>query len=111
MHAMREEHGHGKGEGKGNCKGQGACQGMKGKMPTFADFDLDGDGKIIETEFNQGHAKKMSEMAAEDRSMKHAGNAPGFSGIDSNDDGEISEEEFAAHKAEHHKKMCQSKEK
>ena len=109
MHAMGEGHGHGKGEGK--CKGQGACQGMKGKMPTFADFDLNGDGKITETEFNEGHAKKMSEMAAEGRPMKHAGNAPGFTGIDSNDDGEISEEEFAAHQAEHHKKTHQSKEK
>jgi len=107
MHAMGEGHG----EGKGKCKGQGACQGMKGKMPTFADFDLDGDGKITETEFNEGHARKMSEMAAEGRSMKHAGNAPGFTGIDSNDDGEISEDEFSAHQAEHHKRMHQSKEK
>lgn len=118
MHAMRG-HGHGKGEGhgkgnghgKGKCKGQGACQGMKGKMPTFADFDLDGDGKITEAEFNEGHAKKISEMVAEGRSMKHAGSAPGFAGIDTNDDGEISEEEFAAHQADHHKKMQQGKEK
>ena len=111
MHAMREGRGHGKGEGKGKCKGEGASQGMKGKMPTFADFDLDGDGVITEAEFNEGHAKKMSEMAAEGRSMKHAGDAPGFTGIDTNGDGEISEEEFAAHQAEHHKKMHQSKEK
>jgi Ca2+-binding EF-hand superfamily protein len=115
MHAMGEGHGQGKGnghgEGEGKCIGQGACQGMKGTMPTFTDFDLNGDGKITETEFNEGHAKKMSEMAAEGRSMKHAGNAPGFTGIDSNNDGEISEQEFAAHQAEHHKKMHQSKEK
>jgi Ca2+-binding EF-hand superfamily protein len=117
MHTMGEGHGHGKGEGhgkgsgKGKCKGQGACQDMKGKMPTFADFDQDGDGRITEAEFNEGHAKKMSEMAAQGRSMKHAENAPGFTGIDTNDDGEISEDEFAAHQAEHHKKIHQSKEK
>ena len=78
---------------------------MKGKMPAFSDFDLDGDGIIIEPEFNEGHAKKMSEMAAEGRQMKHAGDAPGFSGIDSNGDGGISEQEFSDHQAAHHQQM------
>lgn len=106
------DHGHGMGHGQGHGKGEGHCQGkseckqMRGKnMPTFADFDTDGDGKIVEKEFNEGHAKKMSEMAAEGRQMKHAKACPGFSGIDSNDDGEISKDEFAAHHAEHHKQM------
>ena len=80
---------------------------MKGQMPTFSDFDLDGDGKIVEQEFDEGHAKKMGEMAAEGRQMKHAADAPGFSGIDTNADGEISKDEFAAHQAEHHQKMQQ----
>ena len=84
---------------------------MKGQMPTFSDFDLDGDGKILEQEFDEGHAKRMSEMAAEGHQMKHAGDAPGFSGIDTNTEGEISEEEFAAHQAEHHKNMQQGKNK
>jgi Ca2+-binding EF-hand superfamily protein len=95
--AMGQGTGHGKGEGHGN--------GMKGKMPAFSDFDLDGDGVIIETEFNEGHAKRMSEMAAEGRQMKHVGDAPGFSGIDINGDGGISEQEFSDHQAEHHKEM------
>ena len=109
---MKHEHGegHGQGHGKGQCEGKGDCKGMKGKgMPTFADFDLDGDGKIIEKEFDEGHARKMSEMAAQGRQMKHAGDAPGFSGIDSDGDGEISEEEFTAHQAEHHKQMQHGK--
>jgi Ca2+-binding EF-hand superfamily protein len=89
----------------------GMGMGMKGNMPTFADFDLDGDGKIVEQEFNTAHSKKMSEMAAEGRQMKHVGDAPGFTGIDTNDDGEISEAEFAAHQAEHHKQMHESKHK
>lgn len=99
----------GQGSGKGRCGGSGKDMGMKGNMPTFADFDLDGDGKIVETEFNTAHAKKMGEMAAEGRQMKHVGDAPGFAGIDTNDDGEISEEEFATHQAEHHKQMHESK--
>ncbi len=78
---------------------------MKGNMPSFSDFDLDGDGVIVEPEFNEAHAKKMSEMAAQGHKMKHAGDAPGFSGIDTNDDGQISEQEFADHQAAHHQKM------
>lgn len=101
--AMGKGAGHGKGEGHG--KGAGHGKGMKGNMPVFSDFDLDGDGVIIESEFNEGHAKKMSEMAASGHKMKHAGDAPGFSGIDTNGDGEISEQEFSDHQAEHHQKM------
>jgi hypothetical protein len=90
-------------------QGQGMGKGMKGKMPTYAEFDLDGDGKIVEQEFNEAHAKRMSQMAAEGRQMKHVGEMPGFSGIDTNDDGVISEEEFAAHQAEHRAQMQQQK--
>jgi len=95
--------GHGKGHGHG--KGEGHGMGSKGKMPAFSDFDLDGDGVIVETEFDEGHAKKMSEMAAEGRQMKHVGDAPGFSGIDTNGDNGISEQEFSDHQAEHHQQM------
>ena len=109
--AMSKGDGHGHGGGHGNGAGQGGGQGMskgmKGKMPTFSEFDVDGDGQIVENEFNQGHTKRMSEMAAEGHQMKHAGNAPGFSGIDTNADGSISEDEFVAHQAEHHQQMHQ----
>jgi hypothetical protein len=100
-----QEQGHGKHKGQGNGCGHGKGKGMKGEMPTFADFDLNGDGKIVETEFNQGHDKRMSEMAAEGRQMKHAEDAPGFSGIDSDGNAGISVEEFTAHQDEHHQKM------
>ena len=98
-HAMTKDH------GKGPCKGKAKGMSMKGNMPAFTDFDADGDGNMTEQEFNQGHARKMSEMAAMGREMKHVGEAPGFSGIDTNDDAVISEQEFAAHQAEHHKHM------
>ena len=96
-----------RGDGAGKHAGDG--KGMKGKMPSFSDFDLNGDGVISEAEFNEGHAKRMSEMAAQGHQMKHAGDAPGFSGIDSNENGEISKDEFATHQAEHHSKMKQDK--
>jgi hypothetical protein len=103
-------HGHGKGNGKGNGdgKGQGAAEskshaGTKGNKPAFSEFDLDGNGSVDETEFNQAHAERMSKMAAEGRQMKQVGDAPGFSGIDSNGDDLISTDEFDAHQAEHHK--------
>lgn len=91
------------GQGSGHGAGHGA--GMKGNMPAFSDFDLDADGVIVESEFNEAHAKRMSEMAAQGHVMKHAGDAPGFSGIDTNGDGGISEQEFSDHQAAHHKQM------
>jgi Ca2+-binding EF-hand superfamily protein len=104
--------GHGKGNGQGNGKGYGKGQGAaeskshagkKGNKPAFSEFDLDGNGSVDETEFNQAHAERISKMAAEGRQMKHVGDAPGFSGIDSNDDDLISKDEFDAHQAQHHK--------
>jgi Ca2+-binding EF-hand superfamily protein len=100
---MEKRHGHHKHKGQGSGCGKG--KGMRREMPTFSDFDLNGDGKIVETEFNQGHAERMSKMAAEGRYMKHAGDAPGFSGVDSDGNGEITEKEFAAHQDEYHQKM------
>ena len=100
-----------KGQGAGHGKGEGHGKGMKGKMPAFSDFDLDGDGVMTETEFNEGHAKRMSEMASEGRQMNHVGDAPGFSGIDSNGDGGISEQEFSDHQAAHHQEMRNNSQK
>lgn len=90
-------------------QGMGQGRGMKGNMPTYADFDLNGDGQILEDEFNQAHAERMAKMAAEGRRMKHAGEFPGFSGIDTNGDGVISEEELTTHQAEHRKQMQESR--
>ncbi len=81
--------------------------GMKGKMPTFSDFDLDGDGVVTEQEFSEGHAKRAAEMAEQGRKMKGAESCPGFVGIDTDKDGGISAEEFAAHQAEHMQKNKQ----
>lgn len=118
-HAHCKDHEQGAGEGQGKGKGKGHCMGKgkgwgkgegrgKGKgqdhMPVFSDFDLDGDGVMTESEFNEGHAARMSEMAAAGHKMRHAGKAPGFSGIDANGDGQVTKEEFKAHQVEHHGK-------
>jgi len=104
-------HGNGCGHGHGASAGESPepCRGMMAKMPKFADFDLDGNGTIDETEFNQAHAEQMSKMAAAGHQMKHAAHSPGFAGIDTDGDGVISEGEFAAHQAEHHKNMQKGK--
>ena len=66
--------------------------GMQRNKPDLSEFDLDGDGKIIESEFNEAHSKRISERAEEGRKMKNLGKSHSFSDIDTNDDGEISAE-------------------
>ena len=95
----------------GSVMAMGGGKGMKHNMPIYDDFDLNGDGKIVELEFNEAHAKRMSEMAAEGRQMKHVGNFPGFAGIDTDKDGVISEEEFSVHQAGHRAEMQNMKSK
>ena len=104
-------HGNGKGYGKGHgkCEGEGQGKGMCGNMPSHADFDLDSDGKITEWEFNEAHAQRMSEIAAQGRNMKHADHAPSFADIDTNGDAGISPEEFSAHQVQHHEEMQKHK--
>ena len=76
-------------------------QAEKGKhRPAFSEFDLDGDGKILENEFNEAHSKRISERAQEGRKMKNLGKSHSFSDIDTNNDGEISQEEFTEHQSQ-----------
>ena len=79
--------------------GMGKGKGMN--MPSFTDFDLDGDGKIVSEEFYEARAERITKHAQEGRQMKGLANAPTFEDIDTDDDGGISAEEFAAHQAEH----------
>jgi len=92
-----------------NVAAMGDGKGKKENMPAFSDFDLNGDGTIVEQEFNEGHAKRMSEMAAEGRQMKQMKECPGFAGIDTDGNAGINEQEFASHQAEHQKQMQHKK--
>ena len=75
--------------------------GKGNNMPSFADFDLDGDGKIVSDEFHKARAERIAKHAQEGRKMKGLADAPAFEDIDTDGNGSISVEEFAAHQSEH----------
>jgi len=70
-------------------------------MPSFTDFDLDGDGAISSDEFYKFRAERIAKHAEEGRKMMNMANAPSFEDIDTDGDGGISPDEFSAHQAEH----------
>jgi len=90
-----------RGTGMGMGPGSGTGPGMGRNMPAFSDYDLNGDGKIVENEFNEARGKRISERAQQGYPMRNIGNAPAFTDIDTNGDGAISAEEFAAHQSQH----------
>ena len=75
-------------------------QRMHKNMPSFAAFDLDGDGAVSSEEFYAFRAERIAKHAEEGRKMKNLANAPAFEDIDTDGDGVISPEEFAAHQAD-----------
>ncbi len=87
--------------------GMGQGMGMGRNMPTFSEYDLDRDGKLIENEFNEARSKRRSERAQQGYQMRNIGNAPSFADIDTNDDGEINPEEFAAHQSRRRQQKAQ----
>ena len=78
---------------------QGMGRGPGRNMPTFAEYDLNGDGKIVEQEFDEARAKRIGERAQQGYQMRNLDRAPSFKDLDSNGDGSISAEEFSAHQA------------
>lgn len=70
-----------------------------GEMPTFADFDLNADGRVTEQEFNDARAERMKQRAQEGRMMRGMADGCAYAEIDTNSDGTVSPEEFAAHQA------------
>lgn len=68
------------------------------QQPSFADFDVDGDGFIDVEEYTKVRAERIAQRAKEGRAMKNIGQTT-FAGIDTDEDGRASREEFAAHQA------------
>ena len=70
-------------------------------MQTFADFDLNKDGKISEAEFDEVRAARISQRATAGYPMRGLADAPTFADIDTSKDGTLSPEEFAVQHARH----------
>lgn len=89
---------------KGNMgQNKGKRQGRKSNMPSYSDLDLNGDGILLEDEFNQARANRISERAKLNYPMKNVASMPAFSDIDLDGNGEVSAEEFAKHQMAHRK--------
>ena len=86
---------------------QNSQKGMGKNMPVFADYDLDGNGSITESEFIKARGERIAKRAQEGRQMKNIANALSFQDIDTDGDGTVSHDEFAAHQAEHRAKRSQ----
>ncbi len=88
------------GAGMGRGRGAGPVHEPGSQRPAFEDFDLDGDGTIVEKELQEGRAARIAERAKQGYPMKNLGRAPSFDDLDADGDGGVSREEFAAHQAE-----------
>ncbi|MDH3872125.1 MAG: EF-hand domain-containing protein [Gammaproteobacteria bacterium] len=104
---MEQRRGMGMGMGRGPGMGQGMGMGMGKNMPAFSDYDLDGDGKILEKEFSETRTRRISERTQQGYQMRNIGNAPSFADIDTNGDGEIGSGEFAAHQSQRRQQRAQ----
>lgn len=99
--------GPGMGPGAGRGMGPGGMGRGPGRhMPSFDEFDLDGDGVLREQEFYQARTQRMSERAQQNYPMRNAPNAPEFGDLDADGDGRVTPEEFAAAQAEQRRRMA-----
>jgi Ca2+-binding EF-hand superfamily protein len=93
-----QQHGGGKGPGMGMGPGKG---GPGGNRPTFEEFDLNGDGVLLEQEFNEAHSKRIAERAQQGYPMRGLSNMHQFSEFDADGNGKVTPEEFTAEQATH----------
>ncbi|OIP55986.1 MAG: hypothetical protein AUK54_02900 [Helicobacteraceae bacterium CG2_30_36_10] len=71
--------------------------GMGNNMPSYSDFDADGNGEVTQTEFENAQQTRMTEQAEAGKQMRNAGNAPTFEDVDTNNDGVLTQVEFQNH--------------
>ncbi len=91
-----------RGGGQGTGMGPGSGMGQGRNMPSFSDFDLNGDGVVLKQEFYDARANRMYRRADEGYALRNAANAPSFESVDENNDGKIDPKEFKQHQTEHH---------
>ncbi len=75
------------------------AMGQGNMMPSYSDFDRDGNGQVTQQEFEQTQQERMTAQAKAGKMMRNAGNAPVFSDLDTNNDGNIDEKEFQTHQS------------
>ncbi len=76
-------------------RGTGMGGGRGGhRMPAFQEFDLNGDGVLIEEEFIEARGQRVAQRAKEGRQMKGLANMLQFSDLDRNGDGQVTPAEF-----------------
>jgi Ca2+-binding EF-hand superfamily protein len=89
------------GRGMGPRGGPGMRTGRGHNMPTFSDFDLNGDGALHQQEFEQARAQRIRNRLEQGYQMRNLRYAPTFFDIDADGDGLVSTQEFAAAQAKH----------
>jgi Ca2+-binding EF-hand superfamily protein len=72
-------------------------------MPSFSDFDLNGDGVLLKEEFYDARAKRMYDRAEQGFALRNADKAPAFESVDTNGDGKVDAKEFEYHQQQHRK--------
>jgi Ca2+-binding EF-hand superfamily protein len=100
--------GSGMGPGMGAGRGPGGGPGMGRNMPSFASFDLNGDGALTEQEFLEARANRIAERSQQGYPMRNLANAPTFDALDLDSDGLIGPDEFAAGQARHMQQHMQT---
>lgn len=93
--------------GSGPGRGAGAGRGMVRNMPSFSEFDRNGDGSISKQEFDQARANRIKERSQQGYPMRNLANAPTFKERDLNGDGRISAREFSTAQSQHREQMLQ----
>lgn len=87
-------------EAQPSGNGWGPSGGMGRQAPTFAEFDLDGNGVLTEAEFYQARGQRIAERSQQGYAMRGLADAPEFSVIDHNGDGQVDATEFASAQAQ-----------
>tara|TARA_R110002050_G_scaffold264094_1_gene404722 strand:- start:1503 stop:2132 length:630 start_codon:yes stop_codon:yes gene_type:complete len=87
--------------------GKGAGMGRKSNMPSFSEFDINGDGVILEEELYEARAVRISERVKQGYPMRNIANSSSFEEIDANGDKKVTSEEFAKFQVKHRQQMMQ----
>lgn len=104
---QRRQGSRGKSANMGQGRRKGAGMGKNSNMPSFSEFDLNGDGVILEDELYEARAVRITERVKQGYPMRNIANPSSFADIDANADAEVSSDEFAKFQIKHRQQMMQ----